>query len=357
MQFTSTVHKHILQFNFSAGTSRGILHQKPSWFLKLEADGRTGIGEAGPLAGLSPEGTELEVYWPQVLEKLGKGGIPQSREQIYALAAHVAPDIPSIRFALEMAMLEWLQGGHKILFSNSFSAGISSIPINGLIWMANHDTMRKHIDEKMKQGYSCLKLKIGAIDFTEELSLLKYIRSHYGADELIIRVDANGAFAPEDALDKLHQLAEWNLHSIEQPIRQGQPVAMHHLCLHSPVPVALDEELIGILDKSEKELLLDRLQPPYIILKPSLLGGLAATAEWIVLAEERGIAWWITSALESNIGLNAIAQFTAAYQPVMPQGLGTGQLYTNNVSSPLVVEKGKLHYRPKHSWDLSLLGW
>ncbi|AHM58616.1 o-succinylbenzoic acid synthetase [Flammeovirgaceae bacterium 311] len=357
MHFSAKVRKHRLQFYFSAGTSRGILHFKDSWFLKLEAAGRCGVGEAGPLAGLSPEGTELDALWPQVLKNMDSGGIPKTIEEVYQLAAGAAEGVASIQFALETAMLDWLLGGEKKLFNNSFSSGASCISINGLIWMADKGTMKSRIDEKLNEGFSCLKLKIGAIDFKEELSLLAYIRSLYPAEELVIRVDANGAFSPAEAPTKLSQLAEWDLHSIEQPIRQGQYIAMQQLCRQSPIAVALDEELIGMTTTLQKQELLDKLQPPYIILKPSLLGGLAATGEWIKLAEERGIGWWITSALESNIGLNAIAQFTAQFSPELPQGLGTGKLYTNNLPSPLEVENGFLCYRQDAAWDLSLLGW
>lgn len=355
MQFTPTVLKHTLNFHFSAGTSRGILQKKDSWLLKLEANGRSGVGEAGPLGGLSPEGADLTGYWPSVLEKIKQVEVPANQSNIYAMATELAGGIASIQFALETAMLDWLHGGRRILFENSFSSGQSSIPINGLIWMADRGTMKSRIDEKISQGFSCLKLKIGAIDFKEELSLLSYIRSHYSAEKLSIRVDANGAFAPEQALEKLHQLAAWDIHSIEQPIKPGQLKAMQTLCQHSPVPVALDEELIGISNPPARVQVLDRTMPPYIILKPSLLGGFQATESWIALAEERGIGWWITSALESNIGLNAIAQFTAQYKPEMPQGLGTGLLYTNNIPAPLVVREGQLHYDTTQAWDLSVL--
>ena len=321
----------------------------------LEQDLYAG-GEAGPLQGLSPEGTELDEYWPAVTNFLKKSPLPQHEQDVYTIAQKAAAGIASIQFAVETALLDWLKGGKRVLFENSFSSGESCLPINGLIWMADKETMKARIDEKLKQGFNCLKLKIGAIDFKEELSLLQYIRSHYDSKDLIIRVDANGAFAPHEALDKLAQLAQWDLHSIEQPIRQGQQEAMRSLCSDSPVPVALDEELIGVTTLSEKQTLLDRLKPPYIILKPSLVGGLAATAEWIRLAEERNTGWWITSALESNIGLNAIAQFTAEYAPTMPQGLGTGQLYSNNLPSPLKVEQGYLCYELKQLWDLSLIG-
>lgn len=307
------------------------------------------------MAGLSPEGISLDDLWPNMLQKLQEEHIPQTEQEAFHTAKRVAEGIPSIQFALETAMLDWLGGGKKILYKNKFSKGKTCIPINGLIWMADKITMKARIDEKLAQGFTCLKLKIGAIDFKEELSLLEYIRKHYSENDLTIRVDANGAFKPEEAMLKLEQLSKWGLHSIEQPIKKGQYREMALLCSQSPIPVALDEELIGNLTREKKQGLLDQVRPPYIILKPSLLGGLASTEEWITLAEERGIGWWITSALESNIGLNAIAQFTAQYAPLIPQGLGTGQLYTNNIASPLAVKKGYLCYEQDQPWDTSLL--
>lgn len=332
-----------------------MLHKKDSWFLMVEAQGRMGIGEAGPLQGLSKEGCDLDPFWPGILKRLESSDLPANEEEVFSFAAGAAGSIASIQFAIETALLDWLKGGQRCLADTPFYRGEECLPINGLIWMGDRETMRQRIDEKLEQGFSCLKLKIGSLDFKEELDLLRYIRSHYDSRRLMLRVDANGAFSPAEAPEKLRQLAEWELHSIEQPIGQGQGKAMRELCLSSPIAIALDEELIGIRKTVDKIKLLELLAPPYIILKPSLLGGMAETAEWIRLAEERQIGWWITSALEANIGLNAIAQFTAAYTPSLPQGLGTGQLYTNNIPSPLTVEKGTICHRPDKGWDLSLL--
>ena len=216
--------------------------------------------------------------------------------------------------------------------------------------MGSQDFMLEQIMEKMNAGFTCIKLKIGAIDFEKELELLRFIRAHFTASQMEIRVDANGAFAYMEALSKLSQLAEFELHSIEQPIKNGQPDKMAKLCLETPLPIALDEELIGCVNIEDKANLLDRIAPQFIILKPSFVGGFAGTQEWIDLAQERGIGWWITSALESNVGLNAIAQWTHTLNPDMPQGLGTGALYTNNIDAPLVVENGALWYDPKKGW-------
>lgn len=232
------------------------------------------------------------------------------------------------------------------MHNNGFSRSEEGIPINGLIWMGDKKFMQEQIEQKLKAGYTCLKLKIGSLDFTTELELLQSIREVAPGNSLTVRVDANGAFTPQEAFKKLERLAKYDLHSIEQPIRQGQHEEMAQLCAYTPVPVALDEELIGVQGSTAKAALLDTIKPQYIILKPTLVGGMAASAEWIQLAENRSIGWWVTSALESNIGLNAISQFTAQYNVAMPQGLGTGQLYHNNIPSPLQIEHGALWFRP-----------
>ena len=252
-----------------------------------------------------------------------------------------------------MALLDLEKKGSKILFDSSFSLSEQPIPINGLIWMGNFENMMQQVDEKIEAGYRCIKLKIGAIDFDKELHILQSIRER--SSEIEIRVDANGAFSPEEAMDKLEKLAKFNLHSIEQPIKQSQFIEMKELCQHSPIPIALDEELVGKFTKEEKANTLDSIHPPYIILKPSLIGGIKGSKEWIELAEERNIKWWITSALESNIGLNAIAQFVATTNSNMFQGLGTGKLYTNNIDSPLQVLGDEISYSQKLNWNLSEL--
>lgn len=222
--------------------------------------------------------------------------------------------------------------------------------------MGNKDFMIHQVEEKLAAGFTCLKLKIGAIDFTSELEILRSIRNRFPASQLEIRVDANGAFSPENAQEKLEQLAEFELHSIEQPIKQGQFSEMKRLCENSPFPIALDEELIGVSEKTEKEKLLDFIQPQYIILKPTLIGGITAAEEWIELAEKRKIGWWVTSALESNIGLNVISQWVAMLKTTNFQGLGTGTLFSNNMESPLYISKGNIFYDPEKSWNLELFG-
>lgn len=346
---------HVLKFKFEAGTSRGVMTERPVWFIFL-TDSQTGcygVGEVAPLAGLSTD------FFPDydskiaLLQKALHDARLQHAQDITQdwIDSHTE-NLPALRFALETAVLDLQNGGKRMIADNAFYYGAMSIPINGLIWMGNEAFMLQQIEDKLAAGFSCLKMKIGAIDFNTELNILASIRKKFSPDEIALRVDANGAFTPTEAPQKLAALAEFSIHSIEQPIRQGQWEAMAQLCRISPVPVALDEELIGIHSAAEKKHLLETLRPSYIILKPSLLGGLAASAEWIALAEQMGIGWWITSALESNIGLNAICQFTASYQPSLPQGLGTGQLYHNNIDSPLVVANGCISYNGEAKWAL-----
>ncbi len=320
-----------LQFHFEAGTSRGVLTSKKSYFVALEKEGKSFVGEAGPLKGLSPEFKEdLFEEFQQVIEAQLALPFPQHVAALEQQLKEHPISQPSFRMAYEMAVLAYLHGEEMVYFDNAYTRGEKTIPINGLIWMGSPDFMRKQIEEKLEEGYRCLKLKIGAIDFEQELAILASIRERFTAAEMTLRVDANGAFNLEEAPEKLARLAAYDLHSIEQPIRAGQWEAMHQLCRNSPIDIALDEELIGVTEKSQKIALLEAIRPPYIILKPSLLGGFFETREWIQLAEERQIGWWITSALESNYGLKAIAQFTANYPVTLPQGLGTGKLYTNN---------------------------
>lgn len=253
-------------------------------------------------------------------------------------------------------MLDLINGGERLIFNNSFSKGESSLIINGLVWMGDEQFMLNQIDEKLKAGYSCIKMKIGAIDFDKECGLLKSIRDKYSHDRITLRVDANGAFGKDDALKKLKTLATFKIHSIEQPIKQGQVDFMSQLCLKSPIAIALDEELIGVWGYENKKRLLKKINPQYIILKPTLLGGILETKEWLSIAEELKIGWWITSALESNIGLNAVSQLTAEFKVDMPQGLGTGGLYNNNFPSPLSLEREELYYRKEGTqWEMILL--
>jgi len=326
---------HELQFHFEAGTSRGILTKKKSYFVEVSDGNRVGIGEAGPLFGLSPE--FQDDCLPAFVESLSPFQGIESPSEISELIFEIPFEQPSFRFALETALLDLQKP-----FTNDFAKGSAAIPINGLIWMGTADFMREQIEQKLQQGYSCLKLKIGAIDFETELSLLKSIRARFSASELTLRVDANGAFSPAEAPFKLEKLAAYDLHSIEQPIKAGQPEEMKKLVAQQILPIALDEELIGMKDKS----IASYINPDLIILKPSFVGGIQATRDWIDWASKNGKEWWITSALESNIGLEAIAQLTGDYEVKIPQGLGTGQLYTNNFRSGLSIEKGNISFDP-----------
>ena len=344
----ATCKKYILHFNRPSGTSRGVMTEKETWFIVLEENGHFGIGECGLLRGLSVDDRpdyEEKLQW--VCENIHMG-----KEQLWdALMA-----FPSIQFGVEMAFLSLQSKTTFELFPSDFTNGKSDMLINGLVWMGDPDFMKTQIEEKLAQGFTCIKLKIGAIDFEKELELLRYIRQHFDANTIEIRVDANGAFISNEALDKLHQLAVFELHSIEQPIQINNIDLMTDLCNTTPLPIALDEELIGVFALSDKEALLKKIKPQYIILKPSLVGGFKGTLEWISIAKSLNIGWWITSALESNIGLNAIAQFTFTLQNPMPQGLGTGGLYTNNFDCPLEIEKGHIQYNTSKHWNVSNLG-
>lgn len=342
--------KYKLNFKLPAGTSRGVLKTKDSYIIKVwdsELTDVYGIGECNLFKGLSYDD---KPNYEQILDKV------KADPQHYL--SHMADELrewPSIRFGLEMAFLDFLKTGRRSLFSNSFTEGENGIPINGLIWMGEKNFMKSQIKAKIDAGFRCLKLKIGAINFEDELDLLKAIRDEFNEDVLELRVDANGAFAPQEAMAKLNRLSKMKLQSIEQPIRQGQVAAMAKLCKESPLPIALDEELIGILELDKKGELLDNINPQFIIIKPALLGGFKASEEWIALADKRGILWWITSALESNIGLNAIAQWTSTLHSNMYQGLGTGQLFTNNFESPLQIQNAELWHTKTNNWDLSSL--
>ncbi|MCR5886746.1 o-succinylbenzoate synthase [Hymenobacter sp. J193] len=344
-----------LRFNFPARTSRGALTEHVAWYLHLtEAarPGQLGLGEAAPLAGLSPDfRPDIEDRLRRLCQAFNAAGFASAAEP--DIEQLLEPEWPALRFGLETALLDWQHRGRRQLFDNAFSRGEAGIPINGLVWMGDADFMRAQIRQKLTEGYGCLKLKIGGIDFAAELELLRLIRHEAGPAELTLRVDANGAFAPAEAPSKLDQLAAFDLHSIEQPIRAGQWEALAALCRSSPVPIALDEELIGVTEPARQLQLLQVVQPAYLVLKPTLVGGLAATSQWLALAQEHGIGWWLTSALESNVGLNAISQFTAQQNTgAMPQGLGTGQLYHNNVAAPLRIEAGRLWYEPRGVWEL-----
>ncbi len=332
----ATYHKYVLDFKQPSGTSRGVMTHKETWFIIIENDQKKGIGECGILRGLSCDDR------PDYEEKLAWAcdnihiGINQLWEALI--------EFPSIQFGVEMAFQSLASENPFLLFPSAFTKGLKSIPINGLIWMGNEAFMKQQIEIKLAEGFHCLKLKIGAIDFGEELKLLDYIRLNFTPEQVEIRVDANGAFDKTEALYKLNQLSGFKLHSIEQPIQKNNTDSMSELCKTSPIPIALDEELIGVFSFEEKEQLLVKIKPQYIILKPSFVGGFRGTNEWILLAEKYQIKWWITSALESNIGLNAIAQWTFLKQNTMPQGLGTGALYNNNFECQLDVSEGQLWF-------------
>ena len=332
------MYKYTLHFKRPAGTSRGVLTSKDTYFLVIERDGKRGIGECNLFRGLSADDVpnyEATLQWVQTHMYLGEE----------ALLAQLTA-FPSIQFGVEQAFRSVAAAQWYELFPSDFTVGKDAIAINGLIWMGTSDYMKTQIREKLAQGFRCIKMKIGAIAFEEEYRILKALRKEFSAEEVEIRVDANGAFTPAEAPEVLARLAELQLHSIEQPIKAGQWEAMAQLCRTSPLPIALDEELIGIFDFAQKKRLINEIQPQYIILKPSLIGGYRGSEEWITLAEAHQIGWWVTSALESNIGLNAIAQWTYMLHSTMPQGLGTGALYTNNLPFPLSVEGGQLRFNP-----------
>ena len=338
--------KYILDFKRPSGTSRGILTQKETWFITIKDGDNVGIGECAVLRGLSiDDRPDYETVLKHTCENIHLG-----LEHLLSTLT----EFPSIQFGLEMAFRSLHSNNPFELFPSRFTKGEIAIPINGLVWMGEKDFMRRQIKEKIAQGFRCIKMKIGAIDFNTELELLHAIRKDFSSDDIELRVDANGAFAPTEALDKLKRLSELELHSIEQPIRQGQFEHMARLCEQTPLPIALDEELIGVFSVTKKAELLQTIQPQYIILKPSLIGGYSGSKQWTDLADQNNIGWWITSALESNIGLNAIAQWTYTLQSNMYQGLGTGSLFTNNFESPLQVKNGTLRYEQHLNWNLNL---
>lgn len=345
--------KHNLNFLFKAGTSRGVLTERITYILKIYHENSPnlfGLGEASPLKGLSID------YIPdfeQKIERFCQDFNASKFENItYQDVKDKVHGFPALQFALETAILDLKNCGKRWIYPNAFVLQNQPLPINGLIWMGTEAFMQQQIEAKLKAGFSCIKMKIGALDFDTEFRLLKKIRQKYNAQQITLRVDANGAFSVREAEEKLRKLSELQLHSIEQPIRPKQVSALKKLCKHTPLPIALDEELIGVEVNQEGKYLLETINPQFIILKPTLLGGLQNTQKWIEYAEALNIGWWITSALESNIGLNAIAQFTAQYKITLPQGLGTGQLYSNNFKSPLSIEKGFIQYSKQKSWDL-----
>jgi len=340
-------YKYTLDFKRPGGTSRGVLTAKETWFLILEDKGMYGIGECALFKGLSTDDVstyEDTLRW--VCENIEKG----ETALYYLLNTY-----PSIQFGVEQAFLSLKSKTPFELFPSKFTDFKAAIQINGLIWMGEEKFMLSQIKTKIKQGFRCIKMKIGALNFDSELRMLRQIRKQYTSAEIQLRVDANGAFNTNNAIDKLKALADCELHSIEQPIKPGNYNEMKALCKITPLPIALDEELIGVWDVTEKEKLLQTVQPQFIILKPSLIGGFKGSLEWIRLAEKYKIGWWVTSALESNIGLNAIAQWTFTLENELPQGLGTGALFTNNFNSPLEVTAGHLQYNKMKNWNTNLI--
>lgn len=339
-----------LNFIVPAVTSRSVMLHKDVYFIKVwdeTAPDRFGIGECALFRGL------------------GADDRPGYEERVAQLCRDVNRGLPigdlsewgSILFGWETAVADLRNGGRRVPFESGFARGEEEIVINGLVWMGSAQEMAARIRSKLAAGFRCVKLKIGGIDFYRELELLDFIRGQFNSDELELRLDANGAFTPDNALDRLDMLARYDIHSIEQPVKQGQYDVMATVCRESPIDVALDEELIGLTTIADKVRMLDEIRPRYIILKPSLCGGFASADEWIRLAGDRGICWWATSALESNVGLNAIAQWVSGYKPAMPQGLGTGLLYSNNVQSPLRQERDVLLYDTDGRWMVPELDW
>ncbi len=328
--------KYILNFKQASGTSRGIMHTKETYFLIIQDNGKIGMGECGLFKGLSYDDRldySDKIQW--VCDNINLG--------VDALWNELR-EWPSIQFGVEQAFLSLQSDNPFVLFPSRFTESTKAIPINGLVWMGSPEFMKQQIADKIANGFNCIKIKIGAIDFNEELNLIAGIRNDFSPEMIEIRVDANGGFDSTNALNKMIQLYEFKLHSIEQPIKQMQYATMAELCETTPIPIALDEELIGVTKLHDKENLLQKIKPQYIILKPSLVGGFKGSQEWIDIAEKLGIGWWVTSALESNIGLNAIAQWTFTLENKMPQGLGTGGLFTNNFETNLYVKNGHLWF-------------
>ncbi len=339
-------HKYTLNFKMPSGTSRGVLKTKETWFVILEFENKKGIGECGMFRGLSIDDRpdyEGKLKW--ACDNI-HFGLDELLNKLI--------EFPSIQFGLEMAFKSLDSKNPFELFPSKFTKGEDSIPINGLIWMGTKQFMKQQIQDKIEAGFTCIKMKIGAIDFDTEVELLKSIRKEFSSKDIELRVDANGAFNPNEALEKLKILSELDLHSIEQPIKQGQLNKMARLCKEAPLPIALDEELIGVSSVTDKQKLIQTINPQYIILKPSLVGGFKGSDEWIEIAKNQNIDWWITSALESNVGLNAIAQYTYLKNNTMPQGLGTGGLFTNNFDCPLQVKNGTLQHFNKSNWKFNL---
>lgn len=338
-----------LNFIEPGGTSRGVLHHKDTFFLKVwdeSAPHVYGLGECALFKGLSAEDNDLYEDKLRELCRNIEAGMPTD------LSEH-----SSILFGFETALRDLASGGKRNIFASPFVEGKQNIPINGLVWMGTKDEMLGRIEQKIEAGFRTIKLKIGAIDFESELEMVRFIRNRFAPESLTIRVDANGGFKPQDALQRLDALAKYSIHSCEQPIKQGQWVEMADICRRSPIHIALDEELIGITNPMTMMSLLQTIRPHYIILKPSLMGSFSGSTEWLKMASLMNIGGWITSALESNVGLNALAQWVATLRPLIPQGLGTGALFSNNVASPLEQHADYICYNPDTEWHIPDFNW
>lgn len=333
-----------LNLRFEARTSRATMHHKDTWFIRIFDDSEPdtfGIGECALFRGLSADDcSDYELRLARVCR------------DIVSLTDPEDIGMSSIAFGVETALQNLRNAVPGIVYPGKWAGGESSITINGLVWMGSAELMMQRLSRKLDQGFKCIKLKIGGIDFQRELELLDFVRSAWPAEKVQLRLDANGAFSTRDALHKLERLAYYDIHSIEQPVKPGQPQAMREICRNSPIPVALDEELIGSRKYDAQARMLDAIMPQYVILKPSLCGGFQASNRWIALARQRDIGWWATSAMESDIGLNAIAQWVSCFSPQLPQGLGTGELYDNNITSPVRLRGDRLSYDPQASWHL-----
>lgn len=336
--------------NFELGTSKGPITARTVWYLIAWHEDRPeirGIGEAALFPGHSKEyPADVKLKLTELCERTDDWAHRTTTDLV---------EVPSVRFAVEQCLRDLEVGGLKTLFPSEFTLGRQHIPINGLVWMGDKATMKQRIREQITGGYTTVKMKVGAIGIREELELLTAVRQEFGPQDITLRVDANGAFSATEAPEVLKRLADLQVHSIEQPVAAGLYEVMAELCATSPIAIALDEDLIGLNTSDAKKDLLEHVKPHHIVIKPSLVGGWSATREWIALAQERGIGWWLTSALESSIGLNAIAQFTATLNVSVAQGLGTGKVYANNIPSPLLAERGSLSYRPEVPWELSSL--
>ncbi len=343
---------YTLEFNFDARTSRGAMKELKVIYLKLTNGDITGWGEICSLPGLSID-AEIDYITeaPNYLDTIADLSLSSKKEVYNLVKSKIPPNLPSLRMALETALLDLVNGGTREIFPGQFYNGDSKMKINGLVWMGHSEDMLKQVNEKVVEGFDCIKIKIGGIDFDVECDILDYIRRRYFKKDIILRLDANGSMTGTPAVNRLHRLAQFDIHSIEQPLKPGDS-EMATLIKESPMPIALDEELIGVDELSSRKELLDRLKPSFLVLKPSLLGGFRSVEEWIGLASGRNIGWWITSSLESNIGLNAISQFTSNYDNPLHQGLGTGKLYTNNIESPLAVREGMIYYDSSKSWKI-----